>query len=168
MLSGPARRPWNLWAQVWVQSSGPEWAIYRTRCPASVPHQKPNAGRALRHILIMATENERREISLSTSAFNQSMEPFARRKRCIVKVDSRITGFWDLRQISTLAQQKIITVPLTSGSRFDPSGLSFLRLLDLQGAVKCTLDQLQPLLEQRSENNTFTRTRQLTTLIVAH
>lgn len=119
-------------------------------------------------ILIMATENERREISLSTSAFNHSMEPFARRKRCIVKVDSRITGFWDLRQISTLAQQKIITVPLTSGNRFDPSGLSFLRLLDLQGAVKCTLDQLQPLLEQRSENNTFTRTRQLTTLIVAH
>lgn len=168
MLSGPARRPWNQWAQVWVQLNGPEWAIYRTRCPASVPLQKPNAGRALRHILMMATKNEKREISLSTSALNQSMEPFARRKRCIMKVDSRITGFWDLRQISTLAEQKIITVPLTSGSRFDPSGLSFLRVLDLQSAVKCTLDQLQPLLEQRSENNTFTRTRQLTTLIVAH
>lgn len=57
--------------------------------------------------------------------FKSSQGAFARRKRCTVREDLRITGFWDLSQISALAQQKVITFPLTF-RRLDPPGPAFL------------------------------------------
>lgn len=52
-----------------------------------------------------------------------------------MKEDSRITGFWDLRQISALAQQKVITVPLTL-SKIKPSWACFPKALASPGASK--------------------------------
>lgn len=83
-------------------------------CSAS-PTPGTSAGTALQYILIMDRENQKGEKAL-TSTGNQSIEPFhqeKKKKRCTLKEDSRFTGFWDLRQISTCAQRKVITVPLT-------------------------------------------------------